>query len=152
MIALGLKKYWVGTKPTGWIQNELMENYFIGMLTIMLRRQAYELLQEGFDPRLHVIGDFDLTTRIAANWQIGCIQQPIANFRFHGNNESVQRLELHVKELETWVKEKSLDKSISSMPGYQHFCNHVIYHKALLSIDRKEYWKLLRHINKLLFS
>jgi hypothetical protein len=64
------KKYWKISKPTGWILYELLKDYFVGLLTIIVRKTLFESIVYGFDPRYHIIGDFDLTIRVSEKWKI----------------------------------------------------------------------------------
>ena len=59
------RSQWKDEKPSGFILNELLEDYHIGLLTIMIRRSTFEKLG-GFDSRYHVIGDFDISFAIYA--------------------------------------------------------------------------------------
>ena len=78
---------WAVQKPSGFIINELLVDYHERLLTILLLRSAYERLG-GFDSRYHVIGDFDISLRLAESWQIKTLNQIVAHYRMHGESES----------------------------------------------------------------
>ena len=72
---------WDGkSKPSGMIFNDLLNDYHIGLLTIIIRRQAFFDIG-GFDSRYHVIGDMDFSMRLAEQWKIKTLNQALANFR-----------------------------------------------------------------------
>ena len=71
--------------PSGYLTDVLLKNYFVGLLSIIIKKKAYDSLNYGFDSSYHIIGDFDITLRISVQWNIDCVQVPIAFFRFHGN-------------------------------------------------------------------
>ena len=139
---------WKGSKPSGWILNELLVNYHIGLLTIMLRRSAYAELG-GFDPRYHVIGDFDLSLRLAEKWQVVTLESQIAHFRFHGENESVRKQQMHIKELQTWVKEARVRLTDTSLPSLRELEMLIIYLNGKSSAKEKDFKTLLLALKEL---
>jgi glycosyltransferase involved in cell wall biosynthesis len=136
--------YWKGQKPSGWILNALLKDYFVGLLTIVIRRVSFESLASGFDNRYHVIGDFDLTIRIAENWKIDCVQETLAYFRFHGKNESVLHKELHIKELETWLDEMKKHSLVSAQDGFSKKADSCLYLKALYQMEQNKVWEAVK--------
>ena len=88
--------------PSGRILDDLLKNYVVGLLTIVIRTQVFENLNYPFNSKYHIIGDFDLGIRTALNWKIECIQEPCAHYRWHQNNESYKHMQLSIKEQEEW--------------------------------------------------
>lgn len=94
--------------PTGNILSKLLENYNIGMLTMVIRKSAALKLDHIFDKNYHIIGDYDLAIRMADKFEFDCVQKPLAFCRWHGNNEQIHHLQKHIDELEDWsIKIKS---------------------------------------------
>ena len=56
--------FWTRDKPNGYIYSNLIKNYHIGLLTLMIRKDYYHFVN-GFDKRFHVIGDFDISLQIS---------------------------------------------------------------------------------------
>ena len=130
--------------PSGRILNELLKQYVVGLLTIVIRRQALESLDQPFDPRYHVIGDFDLTVRLAAIWEFACVHEPIASYRWHGGNESNVHNERHIQELETWYEEMQSHPVISQQPGLQKQADLILYRKAVSCITNNKMREALK--------
>ncbi|SVE45920.1 uncharacterized protein METZ01_LOCUS498774, partial [marine metagenome] len=105
--------------PSGRILNELLNQYVVGLLTIVIRRTAIENLDQSFNPRFHVIGDFDLVIRLANKCKFNCIQSPLATYRWHGENESTKQKVLHLCEMEKWLSEMNKNIAISSLDGFR---------------------------------
>ena len=91
--------------PEGNVLNQLIEHYCVGLLTIVVRRSAFESLSYPFDSRYRMIGDMDLAVRLAVNWDFAAIQRPLAFYRLHGNNESIRGFGCAIKEHENWYCE-----------------------------------------------
>jgi len=124
---LALKK----NLPTGWILDQLLQVYFVGLLTLMVRRSALDSLEYGWDPKYHVMGDLDLVIRLSVNWKLHAVQEPIAVCRKHGANELVKHRSRHVNELEIWIKEMSHVNEIPSSPNFHCIINNYTYQKAI---------------------
>jgi glycosyltransferase involved in cell wall biosynthesis len=125
--------------PEGMILDQLLKNYRIGLLTLMLRRAALPLNPFPFDPRYHIIGDFDLVIRLAAWHKVASINLPLAVYRIHGNNETSLRRRKHIAELELWHREMGNDPVISASESFIWVATFTAYVKAmdaLLSGDR----------------
>lgn len=96
------KKFSYRNLPNGYIKDKLLENYQIGLLTLIVRREAYEMY--GFDGKYHIIGDFDLCIKISSDWKIEVLNECLATYRWHGNNETSNHGLLQAKELRAWMK------------------------------------------------
>jgi glycosyltransferase involved in cell wall biosynthesis len=135
--------------PTGWVLNDLLKSYFVGMPTLVVRRSALASLDHGCDPRYHMIGDFDLVVRLLIKWKLGCVQEPIACYRIHGNNESAKQLRRHIEEVEHWYSEMATVEPIHSCPNLRFIKSHSLYLKAkdqILHADRLGAYRLLNRI------
>ena len=95
--------------PNGYIRDKLLQKYQIGLLTLIIRRKAYEMY--GFNDDYHIIGDFDLCVRISSDWKIEPLNECLATYRWHGNNETIKHALLQAKELRVWIKNNKLNLS-----------------------------------------
>ncbi len=88
--------------PKGNITQNLLDNYCIGILTIMIHRKIFQ--QNKFNERYDIIGDFDLFLKLSKKHEISAIQRPLATFRVHNKNFSSRNLGLYLEELNFWLK------------------------------------------------
>ncbi len=121
--------------PSGYILNKLIEHSVIGLLTIVVRKSIFM----GFDSRYHIIGDFDLTINVAKSWKILCVQEPIAHYRWHGKNESINNQDLHIKEIELWRSEMESKLPLDAKKSFKQNGELLIYQKAQLYLQKKQY-------------
>ena len=135
--------------PTGRPLNELLKHYFVGMLTLVVRRTAFEQLDYGCDPRYHVIGDFDLVIRLSVSWKLDCIQEPLAYCRWHSDNESTRHRERSIKEMEAWAAEMLNHPGIRCLEGFQTLLQSIRYDYGRLYVMQrnrhealKQWWSL----------
>ena len=88
--------------PSGRILSDLLKNYVVGLVTIVIRRSTFESLHHPFNSEYHLIGDFDCVIRIAVDWNINCVQEPVAHYRWTGDNETNKNKGKQIQELEHW--------------------------------------------------
>ena len=130
------KKIWinwpVSTEP---VLNDLLSHCFVGLLTLMVRRSAIDQLEYLCDARYHGMGDFDLTVRLAVNWKIHFISQPVAFYRWHGNNGSIVYSSRALFELAMWYSEMKEHPVISIQPGFRLIRDRISYLKGMRSVS-----------------
>ncbi len=69
----------------GSVFNELFQNNFIPMLTVIVRREVLDRVGL-FEPKYEIAEEYDLWLRIAECYPIDFIEQPLAKNRIHGQN------------------------------------------------------------------
>jgi len=118
--------------PRGFIYNDLIKNYNIGILTVVLRKQFYLKLKRKFDERFSIIGDFDLFLRLSKLCIFESVQKPLAFYRLHAGNLSAILKEKEIKEHEMWLNENKDDlgelnfRNIRSKLDYNKLVNYKI--------------------------
>lgn len=80
--------------PSGNVFRELLAGYYLPIETVMIRRRCMDGLSEWFDDRFNMVGDADLFLRIAFNWEIDYIDEPLAMWRVHDNSWTWKKPEL----------------------------------------------------------
>lgn len=121
--------------PQGAVSEELAESYFIGLLTLMIRADAYRSLSYGFDESFKVMGDLDLTFRLSKKWKIASSNDVLGTCRKHGNNALVLMRDQHITEFESWLSHKAQEenffshsslKSLKTSLGYMRFLYFIL--------------------------
>jgi glycosyltransferase involved in cell wall biosynthesis len=134
-------KRWASLKrsvPTGWVLNDLLKSYFVGLLTLVVRRSALASLEYPCDPRYHVMGDADLVIRLSIHWKLDYVNEPLACYRLHENNELSKHRGRHINELKRWLEEMEGVDAIRSSPGFSFTKNHFTYVTAMHHILQTE--------------
>ena len=116
---------------TGRVLNDLLANYFVGILTLIVRRAALESLSHPFDSRYHIIGDLDLVIRLGIEWKLDCVHEPVAFYRQHGNSESHKHRQLQVDEWGSWLREMGEIESVRSCSDWYRMKNEYVFTNAL---------------------
>lgn len=90
------------TLYSGEITQNLLDNYNIGILTIMIRKKILKKIK--FNNKLDIIGDFDLMLKISRYHLIESIQEALAVYRIHENNYSKKKMNIYIKEIGKWIE------------------------------------------------
>ena len=137
------------TLPTGMILNELLHDYVIRSATIIIRKKSLESLKFYFNDRFHIIGDFDLSIRLAAEWKLNCVQSPIAFVRIHGKNESLLNKNMEINEMKNWYAEMKKNPIFSSSNRLNQIEKKIFYLEVMESIFnegfKKSFFKIIQY-------
>ena len=138
--------------PTGWVLNNLLLDYPVGMLTLVIRREAIDSLSEMFNPSFNIIGDMDLVVRLGISWKMACNQEPLAFYRFHGENLGEKQKERQVVEYKIWLSKVKKNPDITCLTGYKKVVNEFAYMQGLLYINENNKDKAIQHFHSLYWS
>ena len=98
------KKKWKNINMKNFKINtqELINDYKIGILTVMLERSIFQ--KNKFNSKYEIIGDFDFFINLSLKIKLYYITKPLAFYRIHNSNLSKQ-ISLYINELENWIYE-----------------------------------------------
>ena len=86
------------------IFNQILTDYPISILTVMIKKKILQKKNILFNKRYEIIGDFDLFYRLSSNAKFCCINQPLATYFVHGSNLSIKKIYREVLEFDYWIK------------------------------------------------
>ena len=105
----GLKKIAYKDKlPEGVIYKELLKNYFLGIGTVLIKKEIFLKKIFFFNKRFNIIGDFDFFTRLSKNNYFSCIQRPLSIYRIHKKSFSNKNYQMQINELKFWLKKTNI--------------------------------------------
>lgn len=142
----GQKKiFYKGKLPEGIIYDKLLNNYFLGIGTVIVRKNIFEKSKKNFDEKFNIIGDFDFFTRISKKTYFAAVQDSLLIYRIHNESFSSKNYDMHINELKSWIKnQNSFDNnSIYSVT------QKIIYMEAILSILNNRFILALKNICKI---
>lgn len=132
--------------PSGNIKDSLIKKYKVGLLTLMIRKEAFSEI--GFNNNFHIIGDFDLCIKLSLKWEFAVINECLATYRWHGNNESIKNVLLQAEELEIW--KKNLFKHLT-IDNLKHINDKILRIKFNHSLILKQYRNCFNNIGQMNF-
>ncbi len=102
------KKIFIKKKmKNGYIHNELIKSYNVGILTAIIKKKNLNKKNKVFDDKYNIIGDFDLFIKLSKKYKFKVVQKPVATYRIHGENLSILKKKLEIKEFENWYKKNN---------------------------------------------
>ena len=103
---LGIKKKFIKTNsPSGFIYEKLLEEYNVGIITAIFRKNILKDLTKIFDERFSIIGDFDFFLKLSKKHYFHYVDTPLAYYRIHNKNFSSIHKEKEMDEFNIWLHE-----------------------------------------------
>tara|TARA_B100000700_G_scaffold331297_1_gene462944 strand:- start:3574 stop:4479 length:906 start_codon:yes stop_codon:yes gene_type:complete len=91
--------------PSGFIYKKLLNEYNIGIITVIFRKSIIKSISKIFDERFSIIGDFEFFLRLSKSYYFHYINTPLAYYRIHDKNYSSLHVEKEMEEIDIWLKE-----------------------------------------------
>ena len=91
----------------GWVFNNLLENYFVCLATLMFRKKFVTKLKKQFDTEFNFIADFDLVLRLSKISKLKYLDEVLSGWRAHGQNDTFKSPQKFVEETDYWIKKQS---------------------------------------------
>jgi len=118
--------------------SELLKNYSIPMLTVVIRREVLQALDEWFDNSFQCCDDYDFFLRVVYKWDCDYVNEPLANCLIHNEAVTVKFHQYAAVE-----RLKSLDKFRLKYPGFEEQYEDEIkkLHKQIAYVQGKSHWR-----------
>ncbi len=94
--------------PSGRITQNLLKNYQIGILSVLIKKEIFDEIL--FRTDLDIIGDYDFFLKLSTKYEIKCVQEPLAFVRLHSSNLSTLKIEQFILELSEWISKNIHDE------------------------------------------
>jgi glycosyltransferase involved in cell wall biosynthesis len=139
----GLKKKAYNKKlPEGIIFKKLLNQYFIGIGTVLMKREIFFKNKEFFNKKYNIIGDFDFFVRISKKFFFASIQSPLLTYRIHNKSFSHNNYKIYIKEFKYWFKNQSFDCS----DKFFYAIEKTLYMEAIINIFNRNYTLFIKKI------
>ena len=135
-----IKKFIKGKLKSGYLSQKLINNYQLPILSSVIKKKIFSQIK--FDNRYTIIGDFDFFVRLSLKKKIFAIQEPLAYYRIHSSNLTHQKIDLNIRELARWLKEKKKDKNFK-MIDFSKIEDRIEILKVQENYLKKNYFKLI---------
>ena len=144
-----IKKFIKGKLKSGYLSQDLINNFQLPILSSVIKKKIFHKIK--FDNRYTIIGDFDFFVRLSLKKKIFAIQEPLAYYRIHSSNLTQKKIDLNIKELEKWIKEKKKDKNFKTI-NFSKIEDRIEILKVQKNYLKKNYLRLILSILKNIFK
>jgi len=121
------KLFHKGDLPKGFITQKLLNNYKVGLLTILVKKEIFK--KKFFNKKYNIIGDFDFILKLSTQTKFFCVQEPLAYYRVHDKNLFKKGINLYINEIKDWLQN---NHNFFKKKGYSLLMIKVLYYKLLL--------------------
>ena len=97
---------------SGKITNHLIKNYYIGLLTVMIRKSFMKNDLKSFDTKYNLLSDFDYILRFSKSYKIDYIKDILAVYYQHQNQLQVKNISAQASQLNDWFYNKVIKEKI----------------------------------------
>lgn len=136
------------------IRDAILNNYPIGILTVLMNSRIFSNSEIIFNKKYEIIGDFDLFYRLSQKVKFSCIDKPLATYNIHNDNLSIKKIDLEIKEFDDWIfnnKLTLLNEKNSIIENQNiRICN-FLFNKKKLFMSSSELKKILNFNIRLRF-
>ena len=115
--------------------NEL-SRHSAGLLTLLIKKTSYDEIG-GFNENYNLIGDHDLVLKLSNRHTVFGIQQPLAHYRWHGDNVSIKDVASRVGELKAMLHEYQVANTYPET-GLRNIKDGLLYFQIIEAINKKE--------------
>jgi glycosyltransferase involved in cell wall biosynthesis len=110
----GTKKIYIkGKLNYGNLTQKLVDKFEMPILSSIIKKNIFNQIK--FDNRYTIIGDFDFFIRLSLIKSISATQEPLAYYRIHNANLTKKRIDLNIRELQSWLSEKIKNKNFNQI-------------------------------------
>jgi glycosyltransferase involved in cell wall biosynthesis len=126
--------------PQGYVFEQLLDNYFVGVETLILRRSSVASLSHAFDTALSHISDFDLVVRLAKDWKLAYTPEVLAYWRVHAASGSWAEPEKFFREKMQFVDKIDALPELASawQPVRRRFLARTVTSEAMTMLSNGE--------------
>jgi glycosyltransferase involved in cell wall biosynthesis len=125
--------------PTGSITSFLLKEYYIGLLTIIVRKSF--LKKNAFRVKYNYLSDLDFVLNFSLKYKFEAIQKPIAVYRQHENQMQRKYYKIKSIQFEKWYKEITKLKTFGEKKNLKLFQEWNRFYKTISLIKSKNYFK-----------
>ena len=117
---------------------QLLQNYSIPMLTVIIRKEVLHNLDEWFDNTFQCCDDYDFIMRIVYEWECDYINEPLANCLIHNDAVTVKFHQYAASE-----RLKTLVKLSDKHPGFSSQYKNEIFklQQNITYVQGVSYWR-----------
>ena len=126
--------------PEGYITKDLLKNYSVYLLTIMLRKKFLNKAKI-FKTQYNLLADLDFVLRFSLKYKFAAVQEVVAIYRQHENQMQRKYFKEQSAQLSTWYKElisKNMfggKKNLKVFEEWEKFYSNVILVKTGRSLS-----------------
>ncbi len=132
---------------SGKITKSLINNYYIGLLTVIIRKSFMSGDLEYFNPKYNLLSDFDYIIRFSQKHSFDFVKQNIAVYTQHENQLQSKYISVQAAQFDHWYKMNILNKKLSEKEyNFKNIKEKNNFLNFVAQIKEKDKLKLFKEI------
>ena len=132
--------------PSGKVTSALLNEYCIGILTIVIRKKILNMEKDIFDTNFDLLSDMDFVLRFSKEHEFDCVHKPVAIYRQHQNQLQNKNLKKQALQMQKWYEKIRKSKEFGDEKKLLNIKNKCNFFKIINCIDEKKYLVSLKEI------
>ncbi len=120
--------------PKGNIKKQLLENYSVGLMTLIIRKNIINEIKYFFNEKLDHLNDYELVLRIAAQFKVDCCDYVVAHKRLHSNNNFNQDKKSIINQNKIILKEFEKNKDLFTYEDLKIFKQKIYFDEMIYNL------------------
>ena len=134
--------------PTGKVLDELLLNYSVGILTVMLRVKYIKNIKNVFNTTYDLLADYDFVINFSIENEFECIQEPLACYRIHDKQTSLKFNAEQIFQMEKWYQSKQKDPFFSKKKEMSQVLKNINHMKSIKIILNSNFYQSIIEVFK----
>jgi glycosyltransferase involved in cell wall biosynthesis len=134
--------------PTGKVLDELLLNYSVGILTVMLRVKYIKNVKNVFNTTYDLLADYDFVINFSIENEFECIQEPLACYRIHDKQTSLKFNAEQIFQMEKWYQSKQKDPFFSKKKEMSQVLKNINHMKSIKIIINSNFYQSIIEVFK----
>ncbi len=138
--------------PEGYVTNDLLKNYSVGLLTIMLRKKFLSK-SKIFKTEYNFLGDLDFVLRFSLKYKFAAVQEVIAIYRQHKNQMQKKYYKEKSTQFSTWYNELISKKTFGGKKNLKVFEEWEKFYSNITLVKTERsfsvFYKILKYPNNI---
>tara|TARA_B110000971_G_C20039322_1_gene516619 strand:- start:190 stop:1092 length:903 start_codon:yes stop_codon:yes gene_type:complete len=135
--------------PNGFITNELLKDYCIGLLTIGIRKNAIKKYKKIFNPNYNLISDFDFVLNFSLKNKIKSTQSPVGIYRIHSKQQQKILFFKQAEDFCRWFSKIKKNIHFNTLSNFSILKERAVFFKYIEDIRKKNFFENLFKILKI---
>jgi len=132
--------------PSGMITDKLLSEYFIGIGTVVIRKNFLDQKEKIFDTEFDMLADMDFILRFSRKFEFECIQEPVQVHRLHAEQLQNKKMSEQGTQFSKWYEKIKSSNEFGSEEKLIAIKNRSNFFKIIKYINEKFYFKSLKEI------
>ena len=128
---------------SGYVQNRIIHDYHIGILTTLIRKKIFQSVG-GYNNFFHICGDFEFNIRMSNNHKVIGLKEHLAYYRVHNKNIS-RDLDKEIIEL-SYCKQIFKKENYHNLKKFENYLNYRKFKNNLVKNDKLKAFKIFLNL------